>query len=107
VTMHAAFYEPREYMARQQYDHAVAVLQLAEWIDPGNGAICFALARALIPLARIPDALRKLECAVDRRAVGPEALDASPDLATLRGRVEWPPLVERARRIAADSGARR
>lgn len=107
VTMHAAFYEPREYVARRQFEHAAAVLQLADWIDPDNGGVCLSLVRALASLGRTADAVEKLQCAIDQRAIGPQALDSLPDLAPLRSLPTWGSLLERARTIARDSTGRR
>ncbi len=59
-----AFYEPRDYMEREDYTRAVGMLKLAQQIYPNFPRVCCWLAQAQSQLRQTEAALEALACAV-------------------------------------------
>jgi hypothetical protein len=58
------FYEPRDYMEKEDYAHAAGILKLAQQIYPDLPRVCYWLAQAESQLEQTEAALESLDCAV-------------------------------------------
>ena len=58
------FYEPRDYMEKEDYAHAAGMLKLAQQIYPDLPRVCYWLAQAESQLRQTKAALEALDCAV-------------------------------------------
>ncbi len=82
VWVYTSFYEPREYLSRDDPTRALAVLDIAESLRPNDPDVCLYRAEALIRLDRRDEALRAVECAA-RGGVSPWRLERDPRIASL------------------------
>jgi len=89
-----SFYEPRDYLARQEPARALAMLAIAEAVRP-RSSICYDRARALGMLQRQEEAVKALACWASQSRPDPDSLAADTDLAMLHGHPAFEALVAR------------
>jgi predicted esterase len=91
----AAFYEAREYLAQGEASRALALLALADEIEPRAPIVCYHRARALLQQGRPDQAVAELACWADA-VEGPLArLEQDTALAALRGHPAYEALLGR------------
>jgi hypothetical protein len=83
VWVYISFYEPREYLARNDPARALAMLELADRLRPGDAGVALYRAEALARQGRTPEVLGALKDAARAGAL-PEVLDRDASLAALR-----------------------
>lgn len=83
VWVYISFYEPREYLVRNDPARALALLALAERLRPGDAGVSLYRAEALAREGKAPDFLMALKDAARAGAL-PEALNRDANLTALR-----------------------
>lgn len=81
--VYLSFYEPREYLVQHDPDRAMAMLELAERLRPGDAGVSLYRAEALARLGRRPESFGALKAAARAGAL-PAVLQRDANLATLR-----------------------
>jgi predicted esterase len=82
VFVYASFYQPRDYLASGDAPRALAALQLADALAPGDPGVCYGMARAQAAMGRKKAALASLACAAG--VLEKSQVEADPYLAPLR-----------------------
>ncbi len=104
VMTYTSFYEPDDYMDRNDPARALAILGIAAAVRPNDPNICYARARALTMLNRPSDAVAALDCITRATWASADRLERDPNLAPLRGDPGFRALLARLRmRVPADS----
>jgi predicted esterase len=106
VSVYSSFYEPRDYLERKDPVRALAMLAIADAVDPGSPGVCYSRARALSMLGRNEEAVVAVECWA--QAVRPSAdfVAAEPELAALRDVPQFLALLARLREQRLPPGSR-
>lgn len=84
VAVHTRFYLPSDYMERKDHGRALAVLRIAEAIDPESPGVHLNLARARAQIGQKGQALEDLRRAVASGRFDAELIEVDPLLAPLR-----------------------
>ncbi len=84
VFVHTAFYEPRGYFEKKDFQRALLMLEVAHAVRPDDASVCYGLARAYAGLSRKAKAVGALECMAAATSVDPDRLERDPNLASLR-----------------------
>ena len=90
-----AFYEPRDHLANGDPARALAVLRVAEAIEPDSPQVCYNLARALAQLDRKAEAVESLERAARSGVLDAGTLEADPYLDPVREETRYIAIIER------------
>lgn len=85
ILVYATFYELRSYEDTRHWEPARTLLQVAESVAPGDGNVCFNLARTEAQLQKTREALDHLECAAKSGLLTRETLRGDPLLTPIRG----------------------
>jgi hypothetical protein len=95
-----SFYQPRQYLQQGDTVRALAMLDIAEAIKPGDSGVCYSRARVLARRGQTQPALQALRCALaDSASAGRmrEAIRRDSALASLRGEPGFRTLMDSAR----------
>jgi tetratricopeptide (TPR) repeat protein len=84
VRANTAFYLPRDFMTEGRPDRALAVLEVAGAIAPGDPNTLLGVARARARMGDTAAALAALRAAASTGRIGRGVVQADPDLATLK-----------------------
>jgi dienelactone hydrolase len=90
-----SFYDPRSYFDREEWERALAVLEVAHRIHPEQPRVCFDLARAYARTDAPDRAVEALACAAASGQVEPDTILRHPDMQALRGRGDFEALLKR------------
>jgi hypothetical protein len=93
----AAFYEAREYLAAGEASRALALLALADEIEPRAPIVCYHRARALLQQGRADQAVAELTCWADAVEGPLEKLEQDTTLSALRGHPAYEALLAKLR----------
>ncbi len=103
VFSNAAFYEPRDYLAKGEAGRALAMLRVADAIKPKAPQVCWGMARAQAQLGHVDDAIASLECIAAAGAADVDRIDKEETLAPLRADPRYKALLERLKVTAPPS----
>ncbi len=95
--VHTAFYEPRAYFEKNDFQRALVMLEVAHTIRPDDASVCYGLARAYAGLGRTAEAVSALECMAAVTSIDPDRLERDPHVAPLRNDASFRELISRLR----------
>ncbi len=95
ILVYTSFYEPREFLDKKEPERALAMLRIAEEIEPGSPRVCYFRARASAQLGRIQEALDALECVADRGLATAKHIESDTELDPLRGEARYREIMRR------------
>lgn len=92
---YVVFYQPEAYIAEQEWDVALAFLEVAEVIHPDDPRIPFTRARVYAQDGRVEEAFAALEHLAEAGILTADTLAGSEALSPLRGDARYTALMER------------
>ena len=84
VFVYTSFYQPRALMASGHEETALATLQLAGAVKPGNPRVCYNRAKVHARLGRTAEAVADLSCVAEAGWAVPDLVEGDADLQPLR-----------------------
>ncbi len=103
--VYASFYEPMDFLDRNDPVRALGILDLAQAMRPDDPEVCWHRARAHARLKQDSRAVTALECAA-RSPISPERIEGDPDLKTLATMPAYRALLNRLRTKPSGQPAR-
>ena len=98
VAVHTSYNLPGDYLERKDPGRALAVLRIAEAIEPDSPGVCMGLARARAQIGQKIQALEDLRRAVASGWFDAAGIEADPWLAPLREEAGYRELLDRLKR---------
>jgi len=95
VAVHTRFYLPTDYMDRKEPGRALAMLRIAEAIDPDSPGVYLGLARARAQIGQKTQALEDLRRVAASGRIDAAFIESDPWLAPLREEPGYKELLER------------